>query len=468
MSLYWHDYETFGLEPKCDRPAQFAGIRTDEELNIIGEPLNIYCKLTDDILPSPEACLITGITPQKVAKTGLNEAEFMQKIYHELIQPNTCTVGYNNLRFDDEFTRFGLYRNFLPIYDREWKNDNSRWDIIDLARMTYALRPDGINWAFKENGKPSFRLTDLTTANNISHDNAHDALADVYATINLAKLIRQKQPKLYDYFYKNRFKYTAKKILKADILIHISRMFPSENGCTALVTPIVELNKNEIVVYNLNYAPSPLAKLSIDEIKQRIFTTNEKLAENNIERIHLKSVHLNRCPALAPYGVLGKNDKIAERINIDKSLHLRHLEMIKNIKGLDKKITQVFAQPKFPPEKNPEYQLYGGFFDKVDEKLRSEISNKSAKQLIDFRPIFNDKRLAELFFRYLARNYPQALTKQEQQSWHKFVHENLQNSYHKHIKEIEKLLLDNKNNHILNELKIYANNLIDLYKCKVY
>ena len=205
-TLYWHDYETSGTDPRYDRPLQFAGIRTDEDLNIIGEPLMMYCKPANDFLPHPQASLITGITPQKAQQEGLTEAEFMARIHAELAEPGTCGVGYNSLRFDDEFTRFSLFRNFYDAYAREWQNGNSRWDIIDMVRLTRALRPDGINWPDHDDGKPSFRLEHLTAANNIEQIGAHDALVDVYATIEIAKLIKNVQPKLFDYVYQNRRK----------------------------------------------------------------------------------------------------------------------------------------------------------------------------------------------------------------------------------------------------------------------
>ncbi len=205
-TLYWHDYETSGIDPRFDRPMQFAGVRTDEDLNIIGEPLMIYCKPSGDYLPHPQAALVTGLTPQLAEKEGLNEAEFIKQIHDELAAPGTCGVGYNSLRFDDEFTRFTLFRNFYDAYAREWQSGNSRWDIIDMVRLTRALRPEGIHWPNREDGKPSFRLEDLTAANGIEHSGAHDALADVYATIEMARLIKNAQPKLYDYVFERRRK----------------------------------------------------------------------------------------------------------------------------------------------------------------------------------------------------------------------------------------------------------------------
>ena len=191
QTYYWHDYETFGIDPQRDRPVQFAGLRTDENFNIIDEPLVIFCKPTSDYLPNPDACLITGISPQLAYQKGVCEAEFIAQINKQMAQPHTCTLGYNTLRFDDEVTRHCLYRNFYDPYAREWQNGNSRWDMIDVVRAARALRPEGIHWPVDEQGIANIRLDQLTIANNIAHEAAHDALSDVYATINVAKLIKQ-------------------------------------------------------------------------------------------------------------------------------------------------------------------------------------------------------------------------------------------------------------------------------------
>ena len=208
-SIFWYDYETTGIDPRRDRPLQVAGIRTDEALNEIEAPLNFYCRPSDDILPHPAACLITGITPQRLEEQGLGEAEFMTRLHAELSRPGTCVAGYNTLRFDDEVTRYSLYRNFFDPSAREWQGGNSRWDLIDLVRTAYALRPEGIQWPLNDEGVVTLKLERLTEANGLEHGQAHDALSDVRATIAMARLLRQRQPKLYDFLYRLRGKHAV-------------------------------------------------------------------------------------------------------------------------------------------------------------------------------------------------------------------------------------------------------------------
>ncbi|HCS66107.1 MAG TPA: exodeoxyribonuclease I, partial [Cellvibrio sp.] len=303
-TLYWHDYETWGEVPAVDKPSQFAGIRTDEELNILGKPLMIYCKPAPDLLPKPEACLITGLLPQVAAERGLPEYEFIAAIHAELSRPGTCGVGYNSIRFDDEVTRYTLYRNFYDPYEREWRNGNSRWDIIDMVRMTRALRPEGIEWPNYEDGRPCFKLEMLSKANNLKHEAAHDALSDVYATIAVAKLIKTKQPKLYDYAYRLRDKRFVASLIDIDShkpLLHISSRFPAENGNAALVLPLMmhPTNKNSVIAFNLGSDPQALLTLPAEELRLRLFTRTEDLPDG-VERLALKEIHFNKTPMLLP------------------------------------------------------------------------------------------------------------------------------------------------------------------------
>ncbi|MBT5360126.1 MAG: exodeoxyribonuclease I, partial [Gammaproteobacteria bacterium] len=308
FTFYWHDYETFGANPRVDLPVQFAGIRTDTDLNPIGEPLMVYSRPSSDYLPQPGACMVTGITPQLALEKGVPEVEFIQQIMQELGKPDTCGVGYNTLRFDDEVTRNTLYRNLYDPYEREWKNGSSRWDIIDLLRLTRALRPEGIEWPFYEDGKPSMRLEHLTAANGIDHGMAHDALADVHATIAMARLVKEKNPKLYHYVLSHKDKKSAATLLNMSQptpLLHVSSMIPSERSNLAIIIPVARhpTNSNGIIVYDLHTDPTPFLTLSAEEIQQRLFTRNEDLPEG-VSRVPLKTVHLNKCPVLAPLNTL--------------------------------------------------------------------------------------------------------------------------------------------------------------------
>jgi exodeoxyribonuclease-1 len=427
-TIYWHDYETWGAVPQKDRPSQFAGIRTDLDLNIIGEPLVIYCKPQSDYLPHPVAALITGITPQHAMKNGLCEAEFITKIHTEFAAENTCVAGYNSIRFDDEVSRYTLYRNFFDPYAREWQNGNSRWDIIDLVRATYALRPEGINWPEKEDGSPSFRLEELTKANGIDHGNAHDALSDVTATIELAKLIKQKQPKLYHYYFNLRFKKAAQDLIDVynmTPLVHISSKISALNGCTSWIAPIAfhHQNKNAIICFNLALDPTPLIELSVEEIKQRLYTKRADLGENQLP-IGLKQVHVNKCPFIAPAKTLLPEN--ADRLGIDRDACLAHLKILKAHPELREKVVEVFRDEREKSSiSNPDYSLYHSFASHGDKSKFELVRTTKPTDLGGLELSFDDDKYTELLFRYRARNWPESLTHQELEKWRQYCQSKL-------------------------------------------
>ncbi len=429
-SIYWHDYETFGIDPRYDRPSQFAGIRTDEELNIISDPLTLYCMPADDCLPDPGACMVTGITPQKALADGVPEAEFIAAIHHEFSIPGTCIAGYNNIRFDDEFTRNTLYRNFYNAYAHEWQHGNSRWDIIDTVRLTRALRPEGITWP-EQDGRPSIRLELLTRANNITHEAAHDAMSDVYATIAVAKLIKEKQPRLYNYIYNLRKKTEVSKLINLrthEAILHVSSRYSAERGAIAMVMPICQhpVNKNGFIVYDLDVRPEDFFEADTEEMAARLYTPAAELPEG-IKRIPLKQIHINKCPIIVPVKTM--DSSAAQRLNIDVERCEQHRELIlQHIDEFAAKTSAIFRNSDFPEISDPDGQLYsGGFFSRDDSQRIDTIRKTRPDKLAGQQFNFDDKRLAEMLFRYRARNFPETLDEQEHQQWNDYRHEKFSN-----------------------------------------
>ena len=430
-SIYWYDFETFGIDPKYDRLSQFAGIRTDEDLNIISDPLTLYCKPAEDCLPDPHACMITGITPQKALADGINEAEFISSIHKEFAMPGTCVAGFNNIRFDDEFTRNTLYRNFFNAYGHEWQNGNSRWDIIDMVRLTRALRPEGINWP-EQDGRPSIRLELLTKENNIKHEAAHDAMSDVYATIAVAKLIKEKQPRLYDYIYSMRKKNVVSQQINLrthDALLHVSSRYSAERGAIAMVMPLCQhpTNKNGFIVYDLNVHPEAFFEADTDELAARLYTPAKDLPEG-VQRVPLKQIHINKCPIIVPLKTMDSEAAARLKININECMLHRDL-ILEHIDEFASKTSSIFAQSDFPEVNDPDGQLYsGGFFSRDDASRIDTIRNTNINKLAELHFNFDDKRLDEMLFRYRARNYPETLNNEETLRWQSYRHEKLSNT----------------------------------------
>jgi exodeoxyribonuclease-1 len=424
QTFLWHDYETFGAQPRRDRPAQFAAIRTDADLNEVGEPIMLYCQPAPDFLPDPVSCLITGITPQQCLERGVPEHKFAATIEQAFSQPGTVGVGYNTIRFDDEVTRFLFWRNLIDPYAREWQNQCGRWDLLDVVRMTYALRPEGIEWPTREDGKPSFRLEHLAAANGLLHESAHDALSDVRATIALARLIKQKQPKLWDFCFALHKKDRVADEIGMHLLphlrqpfLHVSGMFPAERGCIGLVWPLGThpTNKNEIIVWDCAYDPSELYGLDADTVRLRMFTRSSELPEG-VTRLPIKSVHLNKSPMLVS-NLKTLSPAMAARWGIDVEAAKRNAQTAAAGPDLGALWAQVYHRPGAAEETDVDEDLYGGFVGKDDRRLLDTMRREPPAKLAMMTPPFDDQRLGELVFRYRARNFPQTLSEQEAEHW---------------------------------------------------
>lgn len=436
-TFLWYDLETFGQDPRRTRIAQFAGIRTDEQLNEIGEPISLFCQPANDLLPSPVATLITGITPQQAQRDGLIEAEFFSRIHDELAQPGTCAAGYNSIRFDDEFIRFGLYRNFYDPYEREWRNGNSRWDLLDVMRLAHALRPDGIVWPQRDLGKDTsagqepkcreghgwprttFKLEHLAEANGVRDGMAHEALSDVRALIGLARKFKAAQPRLWDYALKLRDKRYVAGLFdlgQQTPLLHISQRYPVERLCAALVMPLAQHPHiaTRMIVVDLDADPEPLLQLPPEDIRDRLYTRAADLPEGE-QRIPLKEVHTNKCPVLVPLAHL--RDEDYARLRIDRTRALAHAERLRADPDLPEKVRQVYAHDAARSPADADAALYDGFASDADKRQFLRVRRSSSGELATLGEVFADPRYRELLLRYRARNYPHTLDAAEQQIW---------------------------------------------------
>ena len=419
-TFFWHDYETWGRDYTRDWPAQFAGIRTDAELNEVGEPVSLFCEPPRDRLPDPESCLITGMTPQACRAQGaLPEWQFARTVLDCLGEPGTVGVGYNTIRFDDHFTRFLLWRNLHEPYGREWQNDCGRWDLVDVVRCAYALRPEGLAWPRHPDGRTSFKLEDLARANGLLHDSAHEALSDVRATIALARLLRQRQPRLWDFCLSLRTKQGVKKQLAlGQPCWHVSGQYGADRGCLALVFPLAThpTNANEVIVWDLAHDPSELMQLTADDIRLRLFTRQADLPEG-VQRLPLKTIHINQSP------VVIQNLKIlppalAERWGLNVEQALRHAQSASGLVGEMAGVwPEVFVRPTSGPARGADADLYGGFLNDADRGRLNRLREMSPQDLAQARLGFDDTRLEELVFLYRARNFPSTLSPDEQGRW---------------------------------------------------
>ena len=463
-SIYWYDFETTGTNPARDRAIQFAGVRTDLDLEVVEAPLTLLCYPGDDTLPDPEAMMVTGISMSMLQTQGLTETEFIGRIHEAFARPATCVAGFNSIRFDDEFTRYTLYRNFIDPYGREWQNDNSRWDVIDLFRMAHALRPEGMVWPENEDGSPVFRLEELTRANGIDHAWAHDAASDVAATVDLARKQKAAQPRLYDYLFNLRRKQDVIKQLYPlgkTAMVHVSSMYPAARNCLAVVLPLCThpTNANGVICYDLSFDPDELIAAGPDELHRRLFTAREDLAEDE-ERIHLKTIHVNRCPAIAPLAAMRPED--TERLGIELSACEENMKRLRGAAGIVEKIQDAFGQTTFAQTDDPDLMLYQGeFFSSSDRGKLLALRGLSPEELRDSGGGFDDARIDEMLFRYRARNYPSSLTAGERERWNRFRVEKWQSQGEPKatLAKIDELLRRGESTECLLDLKRYIEGL---------
>ncbi len=464
-SFFFYDLETSGLDPRRQRIMQFAGQRTDIDLNPIGEPYNFLVKLSEDILPEPQAILVTKTTPQKTLEEGISEPEFAKLLSEEIFTEDTIALGFNTVRFDDEFIRHCLWRNFYDPYEWAYKDGRGRWDILDLVRMTRALRPDGIVWPVDGKGNPTNRLELLSEANELTHDHAHDALSDVEATIGVTRLIKEKQPKLFEWLFSIRGKQDIQKLVNLEdpqVFVYSSGRYGKDNNFTTVAFPIAPGTRpSTVLVYDLRVDPRLFENLSPQEITKRLQASYKERQAEEFISIPVKELAYNKCPAVAPLGVI--DEASWERIGLSKEIVEANLKVLHSLPSFGQTVLAGFeGRPDYPKQADVEAQLYDSFIDNSDKIRMSAVRAADAKGLADFHPDFVDGRFPELLLRYKARHFPKSLSLDEQQAWESYRREKFNENAPKYVKALEQLAKEYEGQSdvafLLEELQLWLEN----------
>jgi exodeoxyribonuclease-1 len=464
-TFFFYDLETSGLNAREDRIMQFAGIRTDMNLKQVGEPVNMLVRLSDDILPSPEALMVTGITPQQTIADGYSEAEFSKILINDIFTPDTITVGFNNIRFDDEFIRHLFWRNFYDPYEWSWKDGRSRWDMLDVVRMTRALRSEGIKWPVDEKGAATNRLELISKINEIDHSKAHDALSDVEALIAVTMLIREKQPQLYEYLLKIRDKNEIKKLVNLDYkqpFVYVSGRFDSEYNKATVAFPLTAGKNNNVVIYDLRYDPTPFIQMNSKDLAKKFYATWEERQVDGFVKLPVKELQYNRAPAIAPMSVLTQGDSWS-RISLDEATVAKHKDILLSAPGFAENIRSLFeSREEFKKSDDSECQLYDGFVPDIDKMRIESVRNASQRELADFHPNFTDERLEPLLLHYKARNFPKSLAEDEAITWEKWRAAKIGAKLPSFVKTLQELFLsivDENKLFVLQELRLWAESI---------
>ncbi len=466
QTFFFYDLETSGLNAREDRIMQFAGRRTSMDLTPIGEPYNMLVALSDDTLPNPDALMVTGITPQKTVDEGYSEVQFARILNDEIFTPDTIVVGFNNIRFDDEFIRHLLWRNFYDPYEWCWKDGRSRWDMLDVVRMTRALRPEGISWPLDDAGEPTNRLELITRENGIAHKNAHDAMSDVDALIDVTKLIRDKQPQLFEYLLKMRDKKEVVKLVNVDDkkpFVYSSGRYDKEFAKTTAAFPLATGRNGNVVVYDLRYDPTPFIDLSESELAHKVYASWQERQAEDFVKLPAKELQPNRCPAVAPLGVLAHGGGWA-KISLDAETIAKHQKILLAHPEFAEKLRTIFEnKPEFTRSPDPEAQLYDGFLNDRDRLRAEAVRNASERELADFHPNFADERLPGLLLHYKARNFPKTLSSDEREMWQTWRAARIQAQLPKYMAALQRFAasaLDPGKEFIVQELQLWAESIL--------
>lgn len=472
VSYYFYDLETSGVSPKRSRIMQFAGQRTDEHLEPIGEPDDIYIKLSPDILPEPDAILLTGITPQKTLAEGISEADFLKYFAAEITKPDTVFLGFNTIRFDDEFMRYLHFRNYYDPYEWQWKDGRTRWDMLDVVRMMRALRPDGLKWPVASDGSATNRLESLTSINGIVHNDAHTALSDVRALIDLSRKVKHAQPKLFEYLLGMRSKHEVRKlVMSGEPFVYTSGAYEGRYEKTTVAVAVSELeDASGALVYDCRYPIERWRESSVDELKAAFAWEKDKTAA---DRPPFKLLQYNRCPAVAPLPTLDSASQ--DRLQIDMQACLSNAKEAQSESELTARVVKVLTEYRLnaqtaiiPDDTEPDTRLYEGFVPKSDYPLMREVQLADKQTIAELTPEFHDHRLKALWPLYKARNYPKSLSPDERRTWERHIEQVLfagetTSQYAAFLKRISDLAkssnLTTHQEYILGELKLYADSI---------
>ena len=479
-TFFFYDLETSGFNPRQDRIMQFAGQRTDMNLKKIGEPVNILIRLNDDVLPSPNALMVTKISPQKTVEEGYTEAEFAKMAFEDFFTPDTIAVGYNSIRFDDEHMRHLFWRNFYDPYEWQWKDGRSKWDLLDVVRMVRALRPDGINWPFLENESgekyAANKLELLTKENGIEHENAHDAMSDVDGLIDVARLLKEKQPKMFEYLLKMRSKNEIQALVNLENpqpFVYSSGRFSAEFEKTTVAFPVAPAPNRNVVVWDARFSPASFVDWSAEQILENLTADFETRQKPDFEKISAKILNYGKCPAVAPIGVL--TDENQKRLGLDLAEITKNIEILKKnpqfvenlrtaFENRSKKYSNIVENSDENLEKQPEEQLYDGFLPDSDKRKVEAVRNAKLRELADFHPDFTDERLPKLLLHYKARSFPKALSAEEKTAWEAYRAQNLRKMLPKFMAEMEEVSrrenLSSQEEFILEDLKLWLENVL--------
>lgn len=399
----FYDIETTGLNKCFDQVIQFAAIRTDSNLNEI-ERYEYFLKLNNDVVPSPRA-FITHRIPLSKLEEGMNELDGMIKIHALLNTPDTVSIGYNSLGFDDEFLRFSFYRNFLPPYTHQYAQGCSRMDLYPMALICSLFKKNLLRWP--EN---NLKLENIGNLNGFSEGVAHNAMVDVITTLKLARCLHQEQETwnyLRGFFDKQtdlqRCQDLAKDSDNFAILIDGKFGFEQQYQCAVTCLGTHQHYKNQMLWLRLDH--TKLGSANPDNILEHTWVVNKKLGEPALI-LPMKNRFLQKY-------LQSKQDDIQE-----------NLIWLKSNPALLDKISHHYRHYTYPKINNLDVAagLYdNGFLSPHDQEICRKIHSSPAANKIKCARSFSESYLIQLAIRALGHHYFDSLSQDEQITYKNYL-----------------------------------------------
>ncbi|MGQ2943699.1 MAG: exonuclease domain-containing protein [Blastomonas fulva] len=395
MGFVFYDTETTGTSTSFDQILQFAAIHTDDNLNEI-DRFEIRCRLMPHIVPSPGALCVTRISIEQITDPTLpSHYEMICAIRAKLAawSPSIFT-GWNTLSFDEHLVRQALYQSLHSPYLTNMAG-NCRIDILKIAQAASVLMPGAIIVPTGDNGKPTFRLDQLAPANGFAHTNAHDALADVEATIHVARLIRDNAPALWADAIQLSEKAAVAAFLDAEPSFVLTESYYNRPYQFALTK----------IGYDPGNAGSVLAlSLTIDMNQLRAMTDEELAARLARSPKPVRRIRTNAAPTLQPLSEYDHFDDVAAGDLLERAYR------IQADAEFCARLIRLSAKQDWPASEFVEEQIYSGFVNRADENRMAAFHQAAWEDRPAIVDGFADGRLLALGRRLIFEHRPDLMS----------------------------------------------------------
>jgi len=403
MTFIFYDTETTGLSAGFDQILQFAAIITDDDLNPV-EEVNLRCRLLPHVIASPGALAITGVRPADIAGANLSHYEMIRDI-RALVERHApvVMVGYNSISYDENMLRQAFYQTLNPIYLTN-TGGNTRMDVLNLAHAASEYAPGLLSIPTNARGRSVFKLDQLAPANGLMHEDAHEAMSDTQATLDLARMIRNGAPEVWEALYAARSKPSALAFMEREEVFCATNMRFGQSSILATRIGANPENPSEVAVFDLTHDPAHYLDIARGDMPSLLRTTPRPI----------RTVKANQQPILVPYGL--SNDHVAGN-DLPEDLLRERAAQVRAHPNFEEKVVHAVAN-RYPPwEQSPhvEARIYEGFPSRADENLMVDFHRRPWEERIAIVDQFQDERLRALGERLVWAERPDVLSEEASQ-----------------------------------------------------